>query len=136
MLDQTADPLVGQLMDALDWERTPLGRRDQWPPALTFAVELCQASGLPMLIWWGPEAIQIYNDAFIEILGNRHPAALGERGEDCWPEAWDIVGPILERTRRTGVPFTAYDMHFTLERNGFPEETYFTLSIAESVTAA
>ncbi len=81
-----------------------------------------------MLIWWGPEAIQIYNDAFVGILGQRHPAALGQRGAECWPEVWAEIGPLITHTRETGEPFSAEDMHFLLHRNGFIEETYFTFS--------
>ena len=116
------------MIDEVDWSATPLGPRDSWPAALRYAVSLCLASGLPMLIWWGPDAIQIYNDAYVELLGKRHPTAFGQSGSECWPEVWDAVGPIVANTRETGASFSGEDMQFMLERNGFAEEAYFTFS--------
>jgi hypothetical protein len=50
-----------------------------------------------MFIWWGPELIQFYNDAYRETMGpERHPSALGARGRECWDEIWDIIGPQIE----------------------------------------
>jgi len=119
---------VSELIEALNWGATSIGAKDSWPDALRYAVDLCEASGFPMLIWWGVDAIQIYNDAYVPILGKRHPNALSQRGEACWPEAWNIVGPEIHKTRETGQPFSATDMPLSLERNGFVEETYFTFS--------
>lgn len=117
-----------RMLEKVDWAGTPLGAQRTWTPALRYAVTFCLASRFPMLLWWGPELIQIYNDGFVPLLGKRHPSALGQRAADCWPEAWDVIGPNIERTRATGEPFWAEDMMFKLERNGFVEEAYFTYS--------
>lgn len=124
--DIAASPTAARLLETTNWAATPLGKRESWPAALRYAVSLALNSGFPMLIWWGPDAIQIYNDAYIQVMGKRHPAGFGQPGAECWPEAWDIVAPLLERARTAGEPFTAEDMAFTLERNGFVEEAYFT----------
>ncbi len=67
---------------ALDWAATPLGTVEGWPQSLRTAVSLCLASGFPMLVMWGPELVQIYNDAFRSVLQAKHPAGLGPRARD------------------------------------------------------
>jgi anti-sigma regulatory factor (Ser/Thr protein kinase) len=110
------------------WEDGQLGQRGSWPSTLSVAVDIALASGFPMLVFWGPDLIQIYNDAFKPILGARHPAALGQTARDCWPEIWGTIGPLLRGVLETGEPVWAEDMPLVLERNGFPEQTYFTFS--------
>ncbi len=64
---------------AFDWSATPLGPAETWPESLRTAVGICLSSQLPMFVWWGPELINIYNDAYAPVLGKRHPDALGRR---------------------------------------------------------
>ena len=91
------DSEMGALMGAYDWESSPLGAREDWPQSLKAAIQLLLGSRHPMLIWWGPDLIQFYNDAFAKILGpERHPSALGKNGRECWAEIWDIIGPQIE----------------------------------------
>jgi hypothetical protein len=119
---------MAELIDAYDWEYSSIGSRASWPAALSLAIDIALASGFPMLVFWGPDLVQTYNDAFVPILGARHPAALGQAAERCWPEIWDTIGPLLHGVLETGDPVWAEDMPLTLERNGFPEQTYFTFS--------
>jgi hypothetical protein len=119
---------MAELVDAYDWDGSPIGSRSSWPPALRLTVDLALASGFPMLVFWGSDLVQMYNDAFVPILGARHPAALGQVAERCWPEIWDTIGPLLHGVLETGEPVWAEDLPLTLERNGFPEQTYFTFS--------
>ena len=107
-----------ELVRGFPWEQTSLGPRETWPAALRFAVELCLTSRMPIMLWWGPEAIQIYNEAYIPILGQRHPSGLGQAGAECWPEVWPIIGVMMEHILETGEAFWAEDMPFLLERNG------------------
>ena len=59
----------------------------------------------PMFIWWGPELIQFYNDAYRQTMGpERHPSALGQRGRECWAEIWHIIGPQIEQVMSGGGP--------------------------------
>ncbi len=124
----SAADLPGQRLTDAYWESTPLGSQATWSQPLRSIVSVIRNSGFPMLIWWGAEHIQLYNDAYIRLFGKRHPAGFGQRGPDCWPEIWPIIGPMIDRVRLTGDPFSAQDMLFTLERNGFAEEAYFTFS--------
>ena len=128
MTSTTASAGMAEFIDAFDWRDCRIGERASWPPALRLTVDIALASGFPMLVFWGRDLVQIYNDAFVPILGARHPAALGQRAQECWPEIWDTIGPLLHGVLETGQPVWAEDLPLTLERNGFPEQTYFTFS--------
>lgn len=92
---------LGALTRAYDWANSALGPPAQWPQSLRTAIRLMLTSRHPMLIWWGPELIQFYNDAYRETLGpERHPSALGDKGRDCWAEIWPIIGPQIEFVMR------------------------------------
>ncbi len=113
---------------AYGWEQTALGPREQWPQSLRLMAGVALKTRFPMLVFWGRDLIQVYNDAFVPILGARHPAALGQFARDCWPEIWDTIGPLLNGVFATGEAVWAEDMPLVLERNGYPEQTYFTFS--------
>lgn len=119
---------MGQFMREQDWAATPLGPVSSWPQSLRTAVSICLASHFPMLIWWGPEFVKLYNDAYRPMLGTKHPQALGQRGKDCWPEIWDIIGPMLEGVLARGEATWSENQLLPLERNGYTEECYFTFS--------
>ena len=116
------------LVRAKDWSLTPLGPVHRWPETLRVAVDICLHSRFPMFIWWGPDLINIYNDAYALMLGKRHPAALGESAREIWKEIWSIVGPqtqiVFEQDKATWND----RVKLVLERNGYPEEAYFTFS--------
>jgi signal transduction histidine kinase/DNA-binding response OmpR family regulator len=120
---------MGELMRTLDWSQTPLGPVEQWPQSLRTAVSICLMSRFPMLIWWGPELVMLYNDAYRPILGaNKHPQAMGQRGRECWPEIWDIIGPMLQGVLTQGDATWSENQMLPLDRNGYVEECYFTFS--------
>ena len=88
---------MGALTRAFDWSKSPLGSPQTWPQSLRVTVRLVLTSRHPMFIWWGPDLIQFYNDAYRETMGpERHPSALGGRGRECWDEIWDIIGPQVD----------------------------------------
>src|SRR4051812_22850435 len=113
---------------AHDWSATPLGPMDQWPQALRLAVGICLNSRFPMFVWWGPELINIYNDAYIPILGKRHPSALGRPARSSWDDIWHVVGPQAEAVMSRGDATWNERVRLDMERHGFVEETYFTWS--------
>ncbi len=115
-------------VNAVDWSATPLGPVSAWPPAIRTAVRICLASQFQILVLAGPDLRYIYNDASIPIFGNKHPAALGQRVADVWPEAWDTIEPVLSTVLATGQAVRQDDWLLVLNRNGYPEEAYFTLS--------
>ncbi len=120
---------MGALVRAHDWERTPLGAPDGWPDALAMSTSICLGSRFPMVLWWGPQLIVIYNDAWRPVLGaSKHPAALGSPGHEVWAEIWDIIGPQLEAVLHTGAATWSEDLLLPMDRNGYLEEAYFTYS--------
>ncbi|HWL45094.1 MAG TPA: SpoIIE family protein phosphatase [Ilumatobacter sp.] len=120
---------MGRAVLAFDWQATPLGPPNDWPEGLRSAVAICLSTRFPMLVVWGPELISIYNDGYRPILGrDKHPWALGIPARDVWPEVWHYIGPLFESVIDTGRPTWEQDRRLVVERNGFPEETYFTFS--------
>ena len=119
---------MGDLMRRHDWSSSLVGPVGEWPQSLRTSVGILLASGYPMLIVWGPDRVQFYNDAFRPILGStKHPAALGQSAQECWAEIWDSIGPMFERVFQ-GEEIGARDAPFVLDRNGYAEETYFDFS--------
>jgi len=120
---------MGVLMRSLDWSATPLGSVENWSQSLCTAVSICLSSRFPMLIWWGTELVMLYNDAYRPILGTtKHPQAMGQCGRNCWPEIWDVIGPMLQGVMATGQSTWSDDQLLLLDRNGYVEECYFTFS--------
>jgi PAS domain S-box-containing protein len=94
---------MGALTRAHDWSSTPVGAPDNWPQSLRTAIRILLNTNQPMLLWWGEELIQFYNDAYRKTMGPEfHPRALGQRGHDCWAEIWHIVGPQIEQVMSSG----------------------------------
>jgi PAS domain S-box-containing protein len=81
-----------------------------------------------MFVWWGPQFINFYNDAYRSALGNRHPEALGRRASEVWSDIWDTVGPQAEQVYYEGKSTWHDNQLLVMERNGYPEETYFSYS--------
>ena len=119
---------MGALIRALDWTRTALGPTGTWPQSLRTAVGMCLESAFPMNIWWGPELVQIYNDAYRPILGAKHPRSLAQNGSECWADIWPVVGPLYDSVVRTGQATWADNLLLEMDRFGYVEETYFTFS--------
>jgi hypothetical protein len=120
---------MGALMRDTDWASTPLGAVTRWPQSLRTTVSTCLSSRFPILIWWDPELVMLYNDAYRPVLGSsKHPTAMGQRGRECWPDVWHIIGPMLEGVLRTGEATWSEDQMLPLQRHGFVEECFFTFS--------
>lgn len=112
---------------AHDWARTGLGAREQWPAPLRATVDLMLAHGFPMIVLWGPDLIQLYNDGYAEVMGNKHPEGLGQPTATCWPEVWHINGPIYDQVWQ-GHTLTFTDKCYPLARRGPLEDVWFTIT--------
>jgi hypothetical protein len=88
---------VGALMRGHDWIASPLGHPTTWPQSLRSVVGLLLESRFPMFVAWGKELGFLYNDAYAEILGTKHPRALGSRFYDIWSEIWADISPLTPR---------------------------------------
>ncbi|WP_157758925.1 ATP-binding protein [Cystobacter fuscus] len=117
---------------AFDWTRTPLGPPEHWPQSLKTAVSICLDSRFPMIVRWGEELIALYNDAYIPILGRKHPGALGSPGlsRALWgdPETRTVIEPMLRGVLARGEATWSNDQLIIFQRNGFAEEAYVTFS--------
>jgi signal transduction histidine kinase/CheY-like chemotaxis protein len=111
-----------------DWSRTPLGPFDAWSSALRTTVGLITANRFPQLLWWGPNYVSIYNDAYIPVLGLKHPNALGLPVSECWSEIWHILKPLIDTPFSGGPSTWIEDFELHIQRSGFTEETHFTVA--------
>jgi signal transduction histidine kinase len=111
-----------------DWTKTPLGAIDAWPQSLRTAVGIVLRSKFPMFIWWGPELVQFYNDGYRPSLGadGKHPLALGQKGEECWPEIWPVIYPLIRQVLDGGEATWSEDQLIPIYRNGKLEDVYWT----------
>ena len=118
------------LCRTLDWSATPLGPSRTWPLSLRTLVRTVLASRQPMFLFWGPDLVQIYNDAYRPSFaeGGRHPRALGAKGAEFWTEIWDIIGPQIAQVMNGGEATWHEDHLVPIERNGRIEEVYWTYS--------
>ncbi len=119
---------MGARMREFDWSRSPLGPLDSWPQSLRTSVSTCLNSRFAILVWWGRDFVKLYNDSYAVILGKKHPAALGASGRAVWPEIWHIIGPMLQAVMDRGEATWSDNLLLELERDGYPEECYFTFS--------
>ena len=119
---------MGARMRARDWAATPLGPVEEWPQSLKTAVRIMLTSRQAMFVWWGPELVNLYNDAYKAIVGGKHPEALGQPAAQLWQEIWDQVGPRAESAIRNNEGTYDESLQLIMERNGYPEETYYTFS--------
>jgi len=119
-----------QAYDAVDWASTPLGPLDTWVGVLPQMVELVLHSRYPLTLLWGPEFVMVYNEAYVELIGDKHPAALGRPAREVLSEAWDLIGPMMQGVKETRVPTWMEDSPVPLLRRGFMEECYFTFSFS------
>jgi len=119
---------MAMLMRSRDWSQTPLGAVETWPQSLKTAIRIVLGSRYPMFVWWGQQMTKFYNDAYIPILGKRHPQALGQPASRVWAEIWDTLGPQAEAVLNQGQSTWNQELLLVMERNGYTEETYFTFS--------
>jgi PAS domain S-box-containing protein len=116
-------------LKAFDWAATALGPFDQWPLPLRFAVDLCEHSSMPLAIYLGRELRLIYNDPWIVMAGDRHPAAFGQRAEDVWADMWHLVGPKLLDVWASGEGASANGVMLPIMRGGEAQEAYWNYSL-------
>jgi PAS domain S-box-containing protein len=110
---------------AYPWESSPLGPQEAWPAALRTLVDLMLASNQPMFIAWGEQRTLLYNDGYVEIIGSKHPAALGQDFMEAWSEIRADVQPIVDAAYG-GEPVQMDRLHLRMERRGFVEDTWFS----------
>ncbi|MFC3365314.1 hypothetical protein ACFOG5_19235 [Pedobacter fastidiosus] len=121
---------MGQLIREYPWASTELGSPEQWPQSLKTTLSILIQSKFPMFLWWGPELICFYNDAYRPSLGNegKHPLILGIRAIEAWPEIWDYIKPLIDQVLSGGEAVFNEDLLLPIYRNGEMENVYWTFS--------
>ncbi len=119
---------MGERIRNFDWASTPLGPMDRWSPTLRMTTRFVLANGFPLLLWWGPQYVSIYNDAYQPILGTKHPWALGRPVHECWSEIWNVLRPLIDTPFHGGPATWNEDLCVEIHRKGFLEETHFTIA--------
>jgi PAS domain S-box-containing protein len=143
---------MADLIRALDWSATRIGRIEDWPVELVAAVNTILGSPLPMQIFWGREMTLIYNDALMPFMAGKHPGVLGQICREAWSEAWPTVGAQLEGVLDDGKPVRFDNVLLPILRDGVLEDIYWNysysplygptghvegiLNIAQDITAA
>jgi len=120
---------MGELIRSMDWSATPLGAPSGWPQSLRTSVSLCLSSTFPILVCWGPDDIQIYNDAYRPICGDLHPAAMGAPFKVVWASALPVVGEAFELAHQGSGAYIR-DQQMFLDRSGYLEEANMTFSFS------
>src|SRR5580765_1982003 len=118
---------TGALMRAHDWSDSPLGHPSTWPQSLRSVVGLLLQSRFPMFVAWGKDLGFLYNDPYAEILGAKHPRALGRRFDDIWSEIWPDISPLIDAAL-AGQATYRVDLPLVMNRKGYDEQTWFTFS--------
>ncbi|KAL6064091.1 ATPase/histidine kinase/DNA gyrase B/HSP90 domain containing protein [Balamuthia mandrillaris] len=121
---------AAELVATMDWSKTPIGPREEWPPQLVAAVELCLESTFPMALYLGPGRNLIYGDAWRPTLGTKHPQAMGQPGQKVWEEIWNVVGILMDEAYSSGKGVLCHDTRLMMERHGYVEETYYSFSFS------
>ncbi|AUS99554.1 histidine kinase [Nostoc sp. CENA543] len=119
---------MAALMRMQDWSQTSLGAVETWSQSLKTAVRIMLTSRQAMFVWWGEDLINLYNDAYRAILGGKHPQALGQKAAIVWQEIWSQVGPRAQTALLQNQGTYDEALLLIMERNGYPEETYYTFS--------
>ncbi|MFY9841100.1 MAG: hypothetical protein WAK55_32440 [Xanthobacteraceae bacterium] len=119
---------MSELIYAFDWSKTGIGPVEAWSPALRMMVRFLLANRFPLLLWWGPDYVSIYNDAYRPILGTKHPWSLGQPLSECWKEIWHILRPLVDTPFHGGASTWNDDLLLEINRHGFVEETHFTIA--------
>lgn len=119
---------MAQRMRAHPWDRNLLGPPSQWPAVLRTTVSMVLRSKYPMTLTWGEQFVMLYNDAYIPVLGDKHPDALGSPLAEQFAEIWHAIGPMQNAVLRGAEATWDENLPLVIERGNGPEECFFTFS--------
>lgn len=118
---------MGLAIRNFDWSSTTLGPIETWPTSLKTVVQMMLSQGHAICLFWGPDLNIIYNDAYSPILGQKEHRALGAPFREIWSDVWDDVKPFVD-TALSGEGTYSEALRLIMDRNGFPEETFWNFS--------
>ena len=116
---------LAQLIRSHHWHSTPIGPLQEWSETLCAMVNLTLSSPVPTAVCWGSSLVLIYNEAYMTILGGKHPQALGSLAPETWSEIWDVVGEDYVAILQTGLPRLAEGVLIPIELNGRLQDVYW-----------
>src|SRR5271154_7447744 len=119
---------MAELIRMHNWSSTPLGPIEDWSEGLLLSANLMLSCAFPSLVFWGEELVQLYNDAFIPLLAERHPSGLGKTAKECWWDAWQIVDPNLKRVMKDGETVFHENTIVPIVRDGRLQDIRWTYS--------
>jgi len=114
---------------SVDWGATALGPLEDWSSELRSMSNMIMGSPHPAAMYWGPEYVAIYNEAYIALAGQKHPQLMGMSYKDAWAELWPDVRPTFEAAWNSGQSTMKHDDRLYVYRHGYIEETYFNWAI-------
>ncbi|MDH7800240.1 MULTISPECIES: sensor histidine kinase [unclassified Rhizobium] len=121
------DSEMGKAIRRFDWASTSTGPIETWPVSLKTTVQMILKQGHAICLFWGPDLNIIYNDAYRPLLGLKEQDALGKPFHILWSDVWDDVKPFVDEAL-SGRGTFAEDLHLVMDRNAYPEDTYWTFS--------
>ena len=125
---------MGRQFAEFDWAAHPLGSPEEWSAEVRSAVAVVLTSRFPIVLWLGAQDLfLVYNDAYIQILGDKHPAALGRRGRFVWWDIWEPISPMLASVIATGEATWSHDLMLPMVTAGRRRERYFTFTYSPLV---
>ncbi len=125
----TSEGQLGMLIRNYDWASTPLGPIHSWSQSLKTTVNLMLHSKNPIWVGWGPENTFLYNDQYIDVLGDeKHKWALGKPAGEVWQEIWEYAGPLADKVYNLAEATYGADVQLFMKRGDFLEEKYFSFS--------
>ena len=110
----------------VDWDASPLGPMAKWPAQLRQTVLLIIADPSPAVVYWGDDQTIVYNEAYVPLIGQKHPSLQGQDPKIGFAEIWDHFDKVLKHGQHTGEPVVEAGALLLLRRHGFLEETYFS----------
>ncbi|KAL6413602.1 sensory transduction histidine kinase [Ilyonectria robusta] len=139
IFDWTRIPITDSLPEhikfarSVDWASTPLGPIDDWPADLRTMSNMVMGSPHPAAMYWGPQFVCIYNAAYLEMAGRKHPQLMGSMYQDAWPEIWDELEPVFKSAMEAGQATMKHENQLFIDRHGYLEESFFSWSIVPLV---
>ncbi len=119
---------MGEMIRRYDWDSHPLGNPRGWPLSLKTGIRIMLHSRHPIFIWWTREMYMFHNDAYVPLMGKKHPEGLGAKGYEVWAETWPQLGGVLEGILRGEEAFYGEELEVSMNRQGYMDETYWTFS--------
>jgi signal transduction histidine kinase len=113
---------------SFDWSPTPLGPLHTWSPARIASLNLMLACRFPAVLLFGPEFITSYNDEFVPLMADKHPATLGQPGAQVYAESKELLTQQWTRVLTRGETILQKNVCVPIVRNGTLEDVYWTYS--------